>query len=76
MNFLNHIGLSDLVFVELLAIKEALVLFAKSAWASGVSLVVETDCNIVVGWLQNPTTAPFTFKDAVEDCLVATVGLE
>ncbi|KAK9032724.1 hypothetical protein V6N11_056981 [Hibiscus sabdariffa] len=65
MNFSKHIGMSDPVSAEILAIKEALVLFTKSAWAFDANLIIETDCSIVVGWLQNPTTTPLAFKDTV-----------
>ncbi|KAK8480387.1 hypothetical protein V6N12_031450 [Hibiscus sabdariffa] len=76
MIFSKHIRMSDPVSAEILAIKEALVLFTKSAWASDANLIIETDCSIVAGWLQNPTTTPLAIKDAVEDCLAAAVELD
>ncbi|KAL4360531.1 hypothetical protein GQ457_04G030100 [Hibiscus cannabinus] len=67
--FSKSIGFADPTSAEILAIKEALITFASSEWNKKVELIIETDCETAVFWINNPNTTPFTFKDLVNECL-------
>ncbi|KAK8497165.1 hypothetical protein V6N12_066015 [Hibiscus sabdariffa] len=38
-------------------------------WNKKVELIIETDCETAVFWINNPNTTPFAFKDLVNECL-------
>ncbi|XVF84598.1 hypothetical protein PTKIN_Ptkin17bG0050200 [Pterospermum kingtungense] len=62
MCFSNSIGVADSNLAELMAIREALLLFVQSRWISNVPLIVESDSSNAVKWFSNPSAAPWRFK--------------
>ncbi|KAK8564992.1 hypothetical protein V6N12_058568 [Hibiscus sabdariffa] len=67
--FSKSIGEIDATSVKILALKEACVLFSKSRWAQRYSLVLETDCDCLVEWLNRPVLSPYGFKRLVGECI-------
>ncbi|KAK9046462.1 hypothetical protein V6N11_052349 [Hibiscus sabdariffa] len=67
--FSKSIGFADPTSAEILAIKEALITFASSEWNKKVELIIETNCETAVFWINNSNTTPFAFKDLVNECL-------
>ncbi|KAK8564790.1 hypothetical protein V6N12_058372 [Hibiscus sabdariffa] len=72
--FSKSIGVIDVTSAEILALKEACVLFSKSRWVQLFSLILETDCESVVVWFNKPVSNPFAFKKLVEECIESCVG--
>ncbi|EOY08336.1 Uncharacterized protein TCM_022692 [Theobroma cacao] len=56
--FSKAIGWSDSNMAELLATKEAVLLFIASRWNSSHSLILEFDSSNAVKWIQNPMDIP------------------
>ncbi|KAK8532153.1 hypothetical protein V6N12_053599 [Hibiscus sabdariffa] len=72
--FSRSIGFIDSTSAEILALKEACSLFSKSEWARVFSLVLETDCSLLVDWFGNPLRAPPGFRMLVKECLDLCLG--
>ena len=60
--FSKSIGVADSNIVELLAVHEALKVFAASRWSSSNRLIIESDSSNVVSWLLNPSRSPWRMK--------------
>ncbi|XVE80582.1 hypothetical protein DITRI_Ditri14bG0151100 [Diplodiscus trichospermus] len=56
--FSKPIGTSNSNEAELLAIKEAMELFANSNWVQSHGLLIESDSKIAVSWVLSPANAP------------------
>ncbi|KAK8492611.1 hypothetical protein V6N11_030833 [Hibiscus sabdariffa] len=69
VEFSRAIGVSDPASAKLIAIKEAMAIYAKAKWSEKWHLIVESDSNNVVFWIRNPCCAPFPFKRLVQDCI-------
>ncbi|KAK9003346.1 hypothetical protein V6N11_060910 [Hibiscus sabdariffa] len=64
--FSKSIGHSDPATAQLLAIKEALLVFSNQMY-----LEIESDSNNVGCWIQKPVTTPVVFKKLVLACINA-----
>ena len=60
--FSKAIGVADSNMAELLAVWEALRLFATSRWAPSHKLIIESDSSNVVKWMTNPSEASWRMK--------------
>ena len=60
--FSKTIGVADSNLAELLAVQEALKIFASTRWASTHKLIVESDSSNVVKWVLNPHDTPWSLK--------------
>ncbi|KAK6271152.1 hypothetical protein POUND7_008250 [Theobroma cacao] len=58
MHFSNFVGVCDANYIEVLAIKEAFILFTKILRQSNFNLWVESDSMNVVIWVKNPAKTP------------------
>ncbi|KAK9029015.1 hypothetical protein V6N11_026144 [Hibiscus sabdariffa] len=72
--FSKSIGVIDVTSAEILALKEACVLFSQSRWVNFPSLVLETDCECLVEWFNRPVSTPSGYKKLVEECIESCVG--
>ncbi|XVE89676.1 hypothetical protein DITRI_Ditri20bG0015100 [Diplodiscus trichospermus] len=59
IHFSKSIGIEDSNVPELLAIREALILYASSVWAQNTALIMESDSKNAVTWVLNPKSAPW-----------------
>ncbi|XVF39326.1 hypothetical protein PTKIN_Ptkin01aG0025500 [Pterospermum kingtungense] len=62
MCFSKSIGVPDSNLAEIMAIREALLLFVQSRWISNVPLIVESDSSNAVKWFSNPSAAFWRLK--------------
>ncbi|KAK9034289.1 hypothetical protein V6N11_050460 [Hibiscus sabdariffa] len=69
LTFSKYIGFTDATSAELLAFKEACVLFGESKWVESHSVIFESDCSLVFRWLTQPNLVSSIFKQIVLDCL-------
>ena len=60
--FSKAIGLADSNVAELLAVREALSLFAGTKWATFYRLTIECDSSNVVKWVLNPMSSPWKVR--------------
>lgn len=65
LKFIKSLGVIDIGLAELLAVREALVIFRASQWFGHKVLIVETDCANVVKWLGKPDSAPASLRNVV-----------
>ncbi|OMO89459.1 hypothetical protein CCACVL1_07816 [Corchorus capsularis] len=56
--FSKPIGLPDSYMAELLAIKEAFLIFAATEWAKEKELIIKSDSKNVVKWVNDPNSGP------------------
>ncbi|XVE57716.1 hypothetical protein DITRI_Ditri04bG0111700 [Diplodiscus trichospermus] len=50
---------------ELIAIKEAMELFARSSWVQNYGLLIESDSITAVKWVLSPTEAPWKLRKTI-----------
>ncbi|XVF79323.1 hypothetical protein PTKIN_Ptkin14bG0212200 [Pterospermum kingtungense] len=50
---------------ELLAIREAFMVFGASQWANSNTLIIESDSSNAVKWLLNPESAPWQVRSTM-----------
>ncbi|GMJ10084.1 hypothetical protein HRI_004677600 [Hibiscus trionum] len=74
--FSKKIGIADPLTAELLAVKEALILFKSSPYSQRSALRLECDSSIAVLWIKNVQTVPEIFKDIVNTILKIRSELE
>ncbi|XVE81888.1 hypothetical protein DITRI_Ditri15bG0102200 [Diplodiscus trichospermus] len=60
--FSKHIGVSDSSTAEILAVREAIVLFSQSQWVQTHRLIKESDSLNTVKWLKNPVLTPWRLR--------------
>ncbi|XVE93272.1 hypothetical protein REPUB_Repub01dG0176500 [Reevesia pubescens] len=72
--FSNTIGSVDSTVAELLAIKEALVIFVASKWVKTHCLCIESDNQSVVKWVSCPKDTPWKLRKSMST--VEAVKLE
>ena len=63
--FSKAIGVADSNVAELLAIREALRIFAASKWVSSHRIIIESDSSNAVKWVLHPQGAPWTMKNQI-----------
>ncbi|XVF79053.1 hypothetical protein PTKIN_Ptkin14bG0188900 [Pterospermum kingtungense] len=63
IKFSKFVGFSDSNMVELMAIREAVVLFVTTQWVVDESLILECDSRNAVSWVANPDTAPWRMRN-------------
>ncbi|KAK9020092.1 hypothetical protein V6N11_054586 [Hibiscus sabdariffa] len=68
VEFSRPISISDPASAKLLAIREALSIFANSKWSKEYHLIMESDVNNVVYWIRRPHCSPVPFKVLVQCC--------
>ncbi|XVF83970.1 hypothetical protein PTKIN_Ptkin16aG0537100 [Pterospermum kingtungense] len=75
IRFSKAIGMADSNLAEILAIKEAFVLFAESQWARSHKLIVESDSSDAVSWSNHPTNAPWAMRRYINqiECLKGNI---
>ncbi|KAK9026468.1 hypothetical protein V6N11_039306 [Hibiscus sabdariffa] len=66
--FSKSIGLSDPTQAELKGILEACVLLLSSQWEDSHKLMVESDNQLSVNWIKNPSSVPAYFASIVDRC--------
>ncbi|XVF79235.1 hypothetical protein PTKIN_Ptkin14bG0204400 [Pterospermum kingtungense] len=64
IRFSKSIGLADSNLAELLAIREALIVFSSSSWAIH-GFLLESDSKIAVNWVNNPLKVPWKFQNFI-----------
>ncbi|XVF57447.1 hypothetical protein PTKIN_Ptkin06aG0206200 [Pterospermum kingtungense] len=52
-------------FAELLAIREAFMLFDANHWTSSFNLIIESDSSNAVGWVLNPSSGPWNVRSII-----------
>ncbi|KAK9044379.1 hypothetical protein V6N11_072685 [Hibiscus sabdariffa] len=62
ISFSKSVGITDATSAELLAFKEACVLFGESKWAKSFAVIFESDCSLISRWSFNvvPSCANLT----------------
>ena len=63
--FSRAIGVADLNVAELLAVREALRIFAASKWVFSHKLIIESDSSNAVKWVRHPQGAPWAMKNYI-----------
>ncbi|KAK6270428.1 hypothetical protein POUND7_007533 [Theobroma cacao] len=63
MQFSKSTGWGDVNMSELLAVREAFLLFTASTWVSSHNLVIESDSINMVKWIRDPWTVPWHFRN-------------
>ncbi|KAL4379672.1 hypothetical protein GQ457_02G030790 [Hibiscus cannabinus] len=71
VKFSKSISHSDPATAELLAIKEALLIFSNLNLSNHQYLEVESDSSNVVCWIQKSLTTPVVFKELLSACIIA-----
>ncbi|KAK8682061.1 hypothetical protein V6N13_054458 [Hibiscus sabdariffa] len=62
-------GVNNVVSTEILAIKEALRLHNSLKGSHSYTVVIESDNQSVVGWLQHPHLAPVNIREEIIGCI-------
>ncbi|EOY07954.1 Uncharacterized protein TCM_022286 [Theobroma cacao] len=62
VTFSKPIRLADANLVEILAVREAFVIFSTSRWKNDYSLCIESDSSNAVKWTKQPDTAPWKMR--------------
>ena len=63
--FSRAIGVADSNVAELLAVREALRIFAASKWVSSHKLIIESDSSNAIKWVRHPQDAPWAMKNYI-----------
>ncbi|XVF45253.1 hypothetical protein PTKIN_Ptkin02bG0190300 [Pterospermum kingtungense] len=63
--FSKSIGVADSNVAELIAIREAFILFLSSLWALSSKLIVESDSMIAVGWVSKPSAVAWKVRNLI-----------
>ncbi|KAK8594160.1 hypothetical protein V6N13_125969 [Hibiscus sabdariffa] len=67
--FSMSVGVNNVVSTEILAIKEALRLYNSLKGSHSYTVVIESDNQSVVGWLQHPHLAPVNIREETIGCI-------
>ncbi|OMP02587.1 hypothetical protein CCACVL1_02751 [Corchorus capsularis] len=62
ISFSKYVGVVDSNEAEVLAVREAFLIFSASSWANLNPVVIESDSSNTVKWVQNPSFAPWRFR--------------
>ncbi|XP_021296093.1 uncharacterized protein LOC110425486 [Herrania umbratica] len=62
ITFSKSVGIGDANLAEILAVREALVVFLASRWKDHYKLIIESDSSNAVKWVQHPETAPWRLQ--------------
>ncbi|XVE91173.1 hypothetical protein DITRI_Ditri20bG0132900 [Diplodiscus trichospermus] len=65
IGFSKSIGVEESNVVELLAIREAFILFATSKWEQTEALIIESDTMNAVNWILRPNSAPWRLRNFI-----------
>ncbi|EOY07078.1 Uncharacterized protein TCM_021598 [Theobroma cacao] len=60
--FSKSIGVGDANLAEIIAIREAFILFIASKWGQTKSLIIERDSSNAVKWVNQPTKGPWRLQ--------------
>ncbi|XVF49786.1 hypothetical protein PTKIN_Ptkin04bG0043200 [Pterospermum kingtungense] len=61
----KSVGVLEANLAELLAVREAFVIFISTVWVIDHSLIIESDSKSVVCWIANPQLAPGRYRNFV-----------
>ncbi|KAK8621067.1 hypothetical protein V6N13_067510 [Hibiscus sabdariffa] len=67
--FSMSVGVNNVVSTEILAIKETLRLYNSLKGSHSYTVVIESDNQSVVGWLQHPHLAPVNIREEIIGCI-------
>ncbi|KAL4385916.1 hypothetical protein GQ457_09G028800 [Hibiscus cannabinus] len=76
ITFSKSVGVTDCTSAELLAIKEACLLFRNSTWARKFKLIIETDSTLATRWMTLPSSCAGIFKPLIDSYLKLCEGLD
>ncbi|EOY02845.1 Uncharacterized protein TCM_017252 [Theobroma cacao] len=62
ITFSKSVGNGDANLAEILAVREALVVFVASRWKDQYKLIIESDSCNAVKWVQHPDTTPWRLR--------------
>ncbi|OMO91306.1 reverse transcriptase [Corchorus capsularis] len=62
LEFSKSVGMIESNEAELRAIREALLIYSTSSWASSHPLILESDSSNACGWARNPFVVPWRFR--------------
>ncbi|XVE50304.1 hypothetical protein DITRI_Ditri01bG0151200 [Diplodiscus trichospermus] len=65
LRFSKCIGVEDSNVAELLANREAFMMFLASRWNLNKAIIIENDSTNVVKWILNPNTAPWRVRNII-----------
>ncbi|XVF66579.1 hypothetical protein PTKIN_Ptkin10aG0048600 [Pterospermum kingtungense] len=65
IRFSKSIGVEDSNVAELLAIREAFILFLSSTWVMSSKLIVESDSMVAVDWARKPSSVPCRVRNFI-----------
>ncbi|XVE82185.1 hypothetical protein DITRI_Ditri15bG0127000 [Diplodiscus trichospermus] len=73
-DYMGIFGVEDSNAAELIAIREAFIIFASSRWVQNHALIIESDSLNAVKWVLNPNSTPWRlrkgcFGDVVSPCM-------
>ncbi|XVE88825.1 hypothetical protein DITRI_Ditri19aG0099600 [Diplodiscus trichospermus] len=63
--FSKSVGVADSNLAEVLAIREAFVIFSYSPWATAHTLIIESDSMNAVKWIKNPISSPWRIRGII-----------
>ncbi|XVF43014.1 hypothetical protein PTKIN_Ptkin02bG0006400 [Pterospermum kingtungense] len=66
IRFSKAIGVKDSNMAELLAIREALIVFISSPWVYSKGLIIESDSKVATNWVLNPAAAAAAWKHVID----------
>ncbi|EOY17318.1 Uncharacterized protein TCM_036481 [Theobroma cacao] len=62
INFSKPIGMDDSSQVEIMAVKEVILIFFTSKWKESHLLIIESDASNVVNWVNNGSQVPWRLR--------------
>ncbi|XVF83577.1 hypothetical protein PTKIN_Ptkin16aG0500400 [Pterospermum kingtungense] len=65
IRFSKEVGIIESNMAELLAIREAFILFLSSPWLNRCTLIVESDSRNAVNWVLKPESAPWRWRNII-----------
>lgn len=68
IQFGKEVELDLAVYVEVLALREGILVVAALRWASSHSFLFESDSQSVVAWVEDPSSAPLSFHNILDEC--------
>ncbi|XVF82519.1 hypothetical protein PTKIN_Ptkin16aG0055800 [Pterospermum kingtungense] len=63
--FSKPVGVMDSNLAELLAAREAFIIYSDSQWAQSYKLLIESDSLNVVKWIKDPSSSPWRFRTII-----------
>ncbi|OMO82891.1 hypothetical protein COLO4_22772 [Corchorus olitorius] len=70
----TNIGQAGAAMAEVLAIREALIIFFASEWKNNYSLIIESDCFNAVKWVNASISCPWKLRRFISQIGIITRG--